>query len=125
MALILISHDLGVIARSVSKLLVMYGGGVVESGPTASVFAAPAHPYTRGLLAARPRLGAARGARLATIPGSVPELADPPPGCPFAERCGHAIEACRAARPAPVRLPRDHLARCIRLDDIASQEQAA
>ncbi|RYZ13033.1 MAG: ABC transporter ATP-binding protein, partial [Comamonadaceae bacterium] len=94
MALILISHDLGVIAQSVSKMLVMYGGSVVESGPTTAVFAQPAHPYTQGLFAARPALGAARGHRLATIRGSVPELVDLPHGCPFAGRCDYTIDAC-------------------------------
>jgi peptide/nickel transport system ATP-binding protein len=120
MALILISHDLGVIAQNVSKMLVMYGGSVVESGPTAAVFAERAHPYTRGLFAARPALGAPRGSRLATIAGSVPELADLPAGCPFAGRCGHTIDACHATRPAAVRLSRDHLARCLRLDESPS-----
>ena len=102
MALLLISHDLGVMARTVGRLLVMYGGSVVESGPTAAVFERLAHPYTRGLFGARPRLGAPRGSRLATIPGRVPELIDLPPGCPFADRCGWAVAACRAAPPPPI-----------------------
>ena len=82
MALLLISHDLGVMARHVQRVMVMYGGTVVESGPTGAVFARRAHPYTRGLYAARPRLGATRGTRLPTIPGRVPELADLPHGLP-------------------------------------------
>jgi len=125
MALILISHDLGVIAQNVSKMLVMYGGSVVESGPTKSVFAERAHPYTRGLFAARPELGTPRGARLATIKGSVPELVDLPKGCPFAGRCRYTIDACNATRPPPVSLPHEHLARCIRLDEIAAEEGVA
>ena len=120
MALLMISHDLGVMARMVSKLLVMYGGTVVESGPTAAVFAQLAHPYTRGLFAARPQLGAARvngrKPRLETISGRVPELVDMPPGCPFADRCAWAIDACRAAPPAAFAVGPDHAARCIRLD---------
>ncbi|MEJ8824605.1 ABC transporter ATP-binding protein [Variovorax humicola] len=119
MALILISHDLGVIAQSVSKMLVMYGGSVVESGPTATVFAERAHPYTRGLFAARPALGAPRGGRLATIKGSVPELVDLPPGCPFAGRCSYAVDACYTTRPPATPMPRGHEVRCIRLDEIA------
>ncbi len=118
MGLILISHDLGVIAQSVSKMLVMYGGSVVESGPTARVFAERSHPYTRGLFAARPVLGAPRGVRLATIPGSVPELVDLPPGCPFAGRCSYTIDACYATRPPVTLLLGGHEVRCIRLDDL-------
>ncbi len=119
MALILISHDLGVIAQSVSRMLVMYGGSVVESGPTAAVFGRQAHPYTQGLFAARPALGAVRGGRLATIAGSVPELADLPPGCPFAGRCPHTVPACHTTVPAPTLLPHAHEVRCIRLGEIA------
>ena len=125
MALILISHDLGVIAQNVSKMLVMYGGSVVESGPTTSVFAERAHPYTRGLFAARPELGTPRGARLATIKGSVPELVDLPKGCPFAGRCRYTVDACNATRPPAIQLPHEHLARCIRLDEIAAEEGVA
>ena len=116
MGLLLISHDLGVMADTVQQLLVMYAGTVVESGPTAAVFDKLAHPYTRGLFAARPRLGLARGTRLATIPGRVPELADMPAGCPFADRCDWAIAACRAAPPAAVFVGIGHQARCIRID---------
>ena len=116
MGLLLISHDLGVMADTVQQLLVMYAGTVVESGPTAAVFDKLAHPYTRGLVAARPRLGLARGTRLATIPGRVPELADMPAGCPFADRCDWAIAACRAAPPAAVFVGIGHQARCIRID---------
>ncbi|KQP43556.1 ABC transporter ATP-binding protein [Pseudorhodoferax sp. Leaf274] len=119
MALILISHDLGVIAQTVSRMLVMYGGSVVESGPTAAVFAERAHPYTQGLFAARPALGAAKGQRLATIAGSVPELVDLPPGCPFAGRCAYTVPACEATPPPPTLLPHDHAVRCIRLREIA------
>jgi len=114
MALILISHDLGVIARSVARMLVMYGGTVVESGPTGVVFRDRAHPYTQGLFAARPAIGSARGARLNTIAGSVPELVDLPTGCPFADRCPLTIEACTQALPAVTTLPHGHAVRCLR-----------
>nr|WP_145548941.1 ABC transporter ATP-binding protein [Variovorax boronicumulans] len=119
MALILISHDLGVIAQTVSRMLVMYGGSVVESGPTAAVFAERAHPYTQGLFAARPALGATKGHRLATIAGSVPELVDLPPGCPFAGRCAHTVPDCHTTVPPPTPLPHEHTVRCIRLPEIA------
>ncbi|MGZ5180454.1 MAG: ABC transporter ATP-binding protein [Ramlibacter sp.] len=125
MALLLISHDLGVVAQNVQRLLVMYGGSVVESGPTAEVFAHRIHPYTLGLFGARPRLGGARGARLATVPGTVPDLADLPPGCPFAGRCRFAIPDCAVTAPPPVEVGPGHRARCIRLDAVAADRQAA
>ena len=102
MALMLISHDLGVIANNVDRMLVMYGGSVVESGPTEAVFARMAHPYTRGLFAARPRLGPRPpGPRpaLATIAGTVPELVDLPAGCAFAGRCALSTAQCEQQRP--------------------------
>jgi peptide/nickel transport system ATP-binding protein len=118
MGLLLISHDLGVMAETVQRLLVMYGGTVVESGPTGALFDTLAHPYTRGLFAARPRLGLPRGTRLTTIPGRVPELADMPAGCPFAERCAWVVDDCRRALPPAVVVADQHDARCIRLDAV-------
>ena len=128
MALVLISHDLGVIAQNVAHMMVMYGGSVVESGPTASIFANQAHPYTRGLFGARPKMGQLRGARLTTIAGTVPELVDLPPGCRFADRCGFALPSCSQKIPAtepavnePIATPsldNQHLAACLRLAEI-------
>ena len=128
MAMVLISHDLGVIAQNVAQMMVMYGGSVVESGSTASIFARQSHPYTRGLFGARPRLGQARGARLATIAGTVPELVDLPPGCRFADRCGFAISACGQKIPIAQAIDSQatdsqafssqHHAACLRLDQI-------
>ena len=123
MGLLLISHDLDVMADTVSELLVMYGGTVVERGPTAAVFERQAHPYTSGLVAARPRLdvrdagGAAsrRGQRLVTIPGRVPELIDLPAGCPFADRCSLVIDKCRSGPPPEVEVSAGHAARCLRI----------
>jgi peptide/nickel transport system ATP-binding protein len=117
MALLLISHDLGVIAENVQRMLVMYGGSVVESGPTAEVFGRMAHPYTQGLFAARPKLGAAPGTRLQTIAGTVPELVDLPPGCPFTDRCRLAIAACRDTVPPAVAIGPGHEARCLRVEE--------
>jgi len=128
MALMLISHDLGVIAQNVQRMLVMYGGSVVESGSTQAVFAHRIHPYSLGLFAARPGLGTRKGMRLATIAGTVPELVDLPPGCPFAGRCGFTIPECHTTVPAPWLVGPGHQARCIRLDAVAAarrQEQAA
>ena len=119
MALLLISHNLDVMAQRVQRLLVMYGGTVVEEGPTERVFERRAHPYTRGLFGARPRLGAGRGQRLPTIPGRVPELIDLPAGCPFADRCAWVADACRQAPPPAMPVGPAHEARCIRLDSVA------
>ena len=125
MGLLLISHDLGLIARNTARLLVMYGGSVVERGPTAAVLQAAAHPYTRGLLAARPRLLAhASGAvqRLPTIAGTVPERADLPPGCPFAGRCGWTQPRCHTEAPPSVPQPIPaHSARCLRPEAMGEQ----
>ena len=102
MALVLISHDLGVIAQNVEQLLVMYGGTVVESGMTETVFVQRSHPYTRGLFAARPQLNAGNAdAPLPTIAGTVPELVDLPAGCPFAGRCSFTQSNCYTERPQP------------------------
>jgi peptide/nickel transport system ATP-binding protein len=125
MALLLISHDLGVVAQNVDSVLVMYGGSVVESGPTADVFGDPRMPYTLGLLAARPHLGAGRAERLRTIPGTVPDLADLPAGCPFAGRCPYTIEACHRTVPQPEPVGPSHVARCIRLDAVAADREHA
>ncbi|WP_423460208.1 ABC transporter ATP-binding protein [Ottowia sp. VDI28] len=116
MALILISHDLGVIAQNVRRLLVMYGGSVVERGTTQEVFTDPAHPYTRGLLAARPslahRLVAHRSERLPTIAGSVPDLFHLPAGCPFAGRCAFTRPSCHIEVPPELKLIDLHHVRC-------------
>jgi peptide/nickel transport system ATP-binding protein len=116
MAMILISHDLGVIAENVQRMMVMYGGTVVESGPTSEVFARMGHPYTQGLFRARPQLGARKGTRLKTIPGSVPELADLPAGCAFADRCAIAESRCRAGLPVAFEVGMGHRVRCLRTD---------
>jgi peptide/nickel transport system ATP-binding protein len=116
MAMILISHDLGVIAENVARMMVMYGGTVVESGATDAVFSRMGHPYTHGLFRARPRLGARKGTRLRTIAGTVPELADLPAGCTFADRCPLVISRCRAALPIAADVGDGHRVRCIRTD---------
>ena len=115
MSLILISHDLGVIAETVDRVIVMYGGAVVEQGPTWDVFTRLAHPYTRGLFSAMPRLGEGRR-RLRTIPGTVPELADLPTGCTFADRCSLARETCHSRPPDMRPVGESHSAACLRLD---------
>ncbi|MCK0167703.1 oligopeptide ABC transporter ATP-binding protein OppD [Jannaschia sp. S6380] len=97
-AIILITHDLGIVAGACARTTVMYGGRVMETGPTEDVFDRPAHPYTTGLLAAVPRLDAAQE-NLNTIPGDPPDLTDLPPGCPFAARCPLVRDACDVMPP--------------------------
>jgi len=118
MALLLISHDLGVIAQNVERMMVMYGGSVIENGSTPQVFGHMAHPYTRGLFGARPRLGAPAGTRLTTIDGTVPELVDLPAGCAFSDRCAWAQAQCVTTRPPPVTVDPGHDASCLRLDAV-------
>jgi peptide/nickel transport system ATP-binding protein len=99
MGLVLISHNLGLMQDQVERVMVMYGGAVVESAVTQVLFERGAHPYTQGLFSSRPRMGMARGTRLATIPGRVPELFDLPPACAFADRCTKVVDTCLTDRP--------------------------
>lgn len=129
MAFLLVTRDLGLAARSADQVLVMYGGCVVERGPTADVFSRPAHPYTKGLLAALPTLDIPRGARLATIPGNMPAPGGWPAGCPFADRCEWRLQVCRASLPALLvplvpKVVAGHVARCIRMDVLAPPSAA-
>jgi len=98
LALLLITHDLGVVAEMADRVAVMYGGRIVEDGPVADVFKTPAHPYTRGLLACLP--GSADGRRLTAIAGTVPSLGQFPPGCAFAPRCVERLPVCDTIPPA-------------------------
>jgi peptide/nickel transport system ATP-binding protein len=98
LAVQLISHDLGVVAEFCERAMVMYAGQAVETAPVDDLFYRPAHPYTAGLLASMPRLGAERD-RLPTIPGTMPDLVTPPPGCRFHPRCPYAEEACTTRDP--------------------------
>jgi oligopeptide/dipeptide ABC transporter ATP-binding protein len=115
LAVLLITHDLGIVARTAHRVSVMYAGEIVEHAPVAELFAAPTHPYTRGLLASIPVPGKVlRGQRLGSIPGIVPAIGWDFVGCAFRERCKQAIESCAA--PIPMRdMANDHLYRC-RLD---------
>ena len=112
MSVLLITHDLGVIAEMCDRVAVMYAGRVVEIGSVLDIFDRPAHPYTRGLLASRPSI-AAGNQWLSTIEGSVPALGQTGPGCAFAPRCGLARDACRAAVPALREVGDAHRAACI------------
>lgn len=113
MGLLLISHDLGLMRDQVDRVMVMYGGAVVESAPTEALFQTRLHPYTQGLFAARPQLGLKRGTRLSTIPGQVPDLSNWPSACAFADRCAHAEASCRASLAALVQVSEpSHFVRC-------------
>ncbi|MGC0252327.1 dipeptide ABC transporter ATP-binding protein [Pseudactinotalea sp. Z1748] len=118
-AIIMITHDLGVVAGLADDLLVMYAGRAVEEGSTEDVFANPSMPYTMGLIAAVPRLDVSAEHALATIPGRPPNLVDPPTGCTFAPRCPLATEKCEQGEPdlLPIKPGSDHSAACVRLDE--------
>ncbi|GIG55761.1 oligopeptide ABC transporter ATP-binding protein OppF [Longispora fulva] len=111
-AVVLITHNLGVVARLCQRVNVMYGGRIVESATVDELFAAPRHPYTRGLLAATPRLAAARGSTLTPIDGRPPDLIDPIQGCAFAPRCAMAREMCTRHEPALEVVSVGHRAAC-------------
>jgi len=120
MGVMLITHAMGVIAETAQRVAVMYAGKVVEEAPVGELFRAPRHPYTRGLIRSIPRidLAAARKARLEAIPGVVPSLLEPAPGCRFAPRCAHAREECRAT-PALREVGPGHKVACVRAEDLA------
>ena len=112
-AMILITHDLGVVAEVADEVMVMYAGRVVESGPVKTLFDDPQHPYTIGLMGSMPSIGPREG-RLATINGRVPTPAEMPSGCRFAGRCPFVIQQCRDERPPLLELSPGHFAACIR-----------
>ena len=111
MAVLLITHDLGIIAENCDRVAVMYAGRIVEQGPNTEVFANPHHPYTRGLLHSLPRVDR-HYQRLLPIEGTVPSLHEQPTGCAFAPRCAHADDQCRRARPGLEELEAGHAAAC-------------
>ena len=121
--LILITHDLGVVAQTAQRVIVMYAGKKVEEADVETLFADPKHPYTRGLMAsipAVPSLSTKNDARLVEIPGMVPSLTNLPPGCAFAPRCALAIARCREEYPPLQAVGADHLAACWRAGETAS-----
>jgi len=114
MAVILITHDMGVIAETCDSVVVMYAGKVAERGTVFDIFDRPTHPYTRGLLESIPRLDHPPKQRLRTIEGMVPALADLPPGCRFANRCEWRQDRCEDSPPASERVAGDHYVACLR-----------
>ena len=129
-AVILITHDLGVVAETAQRVIVMYAGRKVEEAPVEDLFARPQHPYTHGLMGSIPRLPLMRGEadnsaeRLQEIPGMVPALTNLPPGCVFAPRCAHAEDRCRAALSRLTRKSgRGHWAACWRSRELFGDAQ--
>lgn len=111
-AVILITHNLGVVARYVNRMAVMYAGRIVEIGPSKEIYRQPRHPYTIGLLASVPRLDQPRKSRLIPIEGQPPDLIHLPPGCPFVPRCTHRMERCFTERPELRGVGPDHRIAC-------------
>ena len=114
MSIIWITHDLGVVAGLADRVMVMYGGQIVERADVKSLYARPKHPYTRGLLRTLPSsdVGAGRSERLASIPGHPPSLLEAPASCPFAPRCEHAFDRCRRENPTLGRVGENHAVAC-------------
>jgi oligopeptide/dipeptide ABC transporter ATP-binding protein len=117
LALLFISHDLPVVRQLSDRVLITYLGRIVESGPAASVLARPAHPYTRALVSATPRVAGGKRKRI-ILPGEPPSPTAPPSGCAFRTRCAHAVDACAQGVPPMQKLGLDHSAACIRLSEI-------
>jgi peptide/nickel transport system ATP-binding protein len=123
-AIVLITHDLGVVAEMAQRVVVMYAGRKAEEAPVSRLFRGPLHPYTKGLLASVPRLGASldheRAPRLAEIAGTVPSPREPIPGCPFEARCAFATDICRREMPAFDEKEPGHFAACFHSDRVAA-----
>jgi len=117
-AILLITHDMGVVAESSDRIAVMYAGTVIETGDTAKALSTPAHPYTRALLHSIPTLDARRGEMLDVIEGTVPEPGAWPSGCHFSPRCNHAQAGCRIESPRLETVQGSHAAACFRLGEL-------
>jgi oligopeptide/dipeptide ABC transporter ATP-binding protein len=115
MAVLLITHDIGVIAENAARAAVMYAGRIVETSTVSEVLERPGHPYTMGLLESLPKR---KGVPLRPIPGSVPRPDELPPGCKFSDRCGYVIPECRKEEPVLMEITPGHFARCIRSEEI-------
>ncbi len=111
LSVLMISHDLGVVAKVCRRIAVMYAGNIVEEAPTERLFNEPQHPYTKGLLDAIPHLHQTADG-LASIPGTIPSFIDPPAGCRFHARCAHAMPHCASIKPIPVEIAPGHTVAC-------------
>lgn len=111
-AIILITHDLGVVAETAERVIVMYAGMMIESGTVQELFANPKHPYTWGLMESKPNPNSEHKSRLVPIEGSPPDLFSPPKGCPFAPRCKYAMEICMEEMPPAFEVGKEHSSKC-------------
>ena len=125
LSMLIITHDLGVVAETADRVAVMYAGRIVENAPARAIFHSPKHPYTEGLLNSVPRLTeeGLKLRRLSTIEGTVPSLLDLPPGCKFAPRCSYVIDECRQSEPALLELNKERSSRCIRFDCVGEEKK--
>jgi oligopeptide/dipeptide ABC transporter ATP-binding protein len=112
-AILLITHNLAVVAETCHRVMVMYGGKIQEIAPVREIFKNPLHPYTRGLLASLPAIEGGKHTRLRTIPGNVPGILDLPAGCKFETRCGDRIEKCKTIEPELIEVGPGHWVRCL------------
>jgi len=115
MSILLITHDLGIIAENASRVGIMYAGRIMESASTSELFSNPRHPYTIGLLESIPQ---GRGTRLNPIPGTVPRMDALPAGCVYSDRCRYVLPACRTKEPELLPIGQEHVSRCIRAGEI-------
>jgi peptide/nickel transport system ATP-binding protein len=111
-AILLITHNLAVVAETCHRVMVMYGGKIQEVAPVKEIFKNPLHPYTRGLLASLPHVDGDKNTRLRTIPGNVPSILDLPPACKFVTRCPERFEPCDKIEPELIENPAEHWVRC-------------
>ena len=125
LSMLLITHDLGVVAETADRVAVMYAGRIVEEAPDRALFHQPKHPYTEGLLQSVPRLTeeGLKLRRLSTIEGVVPSLLELPDGCKFAPRCSYVIDECKQSEPPLLAANADHTSRCIRFECVGKQKQ--
>lgn len=124
MALLLITHDLGIVAQNCTRVIVMYGGLIMEEGPVLDIFQSPNHPYTKGLLNSLPKISNGVKERLAPIQGVTPNLLNPPKGCPFAERCPHAMDICEKERPPYFEIGNERRSMCWLNDRVVGDSHA-
>jgi oligopeptide/dipeptide ABC transporter ATP-binding protein len=124
LSILLITHDIGVVAETADRVGVMYAGRMVERAPTVALFGESLHPYTLGLKNAFPSI-MALDRELISMPGSPPDMSAPPAGCAFGARCPFAIDACHTSRPAAVEVDVNHMSACIRTASIGDMRTAA